>query len=70
MISIAEIELRVAREDWLKAKAAWVQALTDVNAAKNEWENAQAKFYGTPSAMSSAAGCGGCSGCSTGKGCQ
>jgi hypothetical protein len=69
MISMAEIELRVAHEEWIKAKAAWVKALADVNVAKTEWEAAQAKFYGGNNAMGSAAGCGSCSGCSTGRGC-
>lgn len=70
MISMAEVELRAARTEWLAAKAKWVQSLADVNKAKTEWEAAQEKFYGDRNVMSSAAGCGGCSGCGTGKGCK
>lgn len=70
MMTIAEVEMRAAHADWLLAKQAWGAALTAINAAKQEWEAAQDKFYGSKKAMSNAAGCGGCNGCSTGKGCQ
>lgn len=67
MISMAELNLRAAKDSWDKAKAAWQQSLKDVNEAKVEWEKAQAEFYGNVQVMSSAASCGSCTGCSTGK---
>jgi hypothetical protein len=70
MMTIAEVKMRAAHADWLLAKQAWGAALTAINAAKLEWENAQAEFYGSKNAMSTAAGCGSCTGCSTGRGCQ
>ena len=70
MISMAEVKLRAAREEWELAKKAWQQSLANVNVAKGEWEKAQAEFYGDRQVMASAAGCGSCNGCSTGKGCH
>ncbi len=69
MISMAELNLRAAKDTWETAKAAWQQSLKDVNEAKLEWERAQTAFYGNVNVMSSAASCGGCTGCNTGKGC-
>lgn len=69
MMTIAEAKMRTAHTEWLTAKAAWTKSLVDINKAKQEWEQAQAEFYGDTNVMSSAAGCGSCTGCSTGKGC-
>jgi hypothetical protein len=66
MMTMAEIELRAAHEDWIKAKIAWQAALQAINDAKKDWEEAQAKFYGDRNVMSSA--CAGCTGCGLNKG--
>lgn len=67
MISIAEVEFRAAYTDWEQAKKNWTAALSVINRAKMDWENAQLKFFGNVNVMSSAASCGsGCGGCSTG----
>lgn len=72
MMTMAELNLRAAKDSWDKAKKAWQQSLVDVNEAKVDWEKAQAEFYGDRNVMTSAASCGssgGCNGCSSG-GCK
>lgn len=72
MMTMAELNLRAAKDTWEKAKLAWQQSVMNINAAKIEWQNAEAEFYGERNVMSSAASCGtsgGCSGCTSG-GCK
>ena len=63
MMTMAEVKFRAAKQTWEEAKVAWQLALAEVNVAKTEWESAQAEFFGSKSAMTSAAGCGSCTGC-------
>jgi hypothetical protein len=65
MMTLAEVNMRVAHNEWLEAKRQWALALQAINIAKSEWEQAQAEFYGDRQAMTSAANCGSCTGCST-----
>jgi len=62
MMTLAEVNMRVAHNEWLEAKRQWALALQAINIAKQEWEQAQAEFYQDKNIMSSAAGCGGCIG--------
>ena len=45
-MSIEEVRLRIAQEDWADAMRRWALAQEHIHAAKATWNAAQAEFFG------------------------